>query len=269
MNRPTIAVIGLGGIARGLLDALAGEACADVRNVVVRAGKEGEAAASLPSSIEPVGDIASLARDVDLVIEAAGQGAVAQYGADVLRSGRHFALVSAGALADDGLLRTLKEEAVRAGRRLHLISGAIGGLDALATARAAGAVEVRYTGIKPPRAWLGTPAEQACDLHALAAPAVVFEGSAREVARRYPQNANVAATVALAGAGLDATRVTLIADPAATRNGHRVEARGVLGEFRFDTQAEPSAANPKTSASTACSILAYLRGGPNALALQG
>ena len=266
MTRPTIAVIGLGGIARGLLDALAGDACADVRNVVVRAGKEGEASASLPSSIEPVGDIASLAREVGLVIEAAGQGAVAQYGADVLRSGRHFALVSAGALADDGLLRTLKEEAARAGRRLHLT---IGGLDALATARAAGAVEVRYTGIKPPRAWLGTPAEQACDLHALAGPAVVFEGSAREVARRYPQNANVAATVALAGAGLDATRVTLIADPAATRNSHRIEARGVLGEFRFDTQAEPSAANPKTSASTACSIVAYLKGGPNALALQG
>ncbi|ODU68171.1 MAG: hypothetical protein ABT00_19750 [Bordetella sp. SCN 68-11] len=267
MTRPTIAVIGLGGIARGLLDALAGDACADVRNVVVRAGKEGEASASLPSSIEPVGDIASLAREVGLVIEAAGQGAVAQYGADVLRSGRHFALVSAGALADDGLLRTLKEEAARAGRRLHLISGKLAASQG--DDLAAGAVEVRYTGIKPPRAWLGTPAEQACDLHALAGPAVVFEGSAREVARRYPQNAPVAATVALAGAGLDATRVTLIADPAATRNSHRIEARGVLGEFRFDTQAEPSAANPKTSASTACSIVAYLKGGPNALALQG
>ncbi|MPS30012.1 aspartate dehydrogenase [Pigmentiphaga sp.] len=269
MTRSSIAVIGLGGIARSLLDALAGDIRVDVRHVIVRRGKENEAAAGLPSSIEPVSDIASLAGEVGLVIEAAGQGAVAQYGADVLRSGRDFALVSAGALADEDLLRTLREEAARARRRLHLISGAIGGLDALATARAAGAVEVRYTGIKPPRAWLGTPAEQACDLHGLAEPTVVFEGSAREVARRYPQNANVAATVALAGAGLDATRVTLIADPAATRNSHRIEARGVLGEFRFDTQAEPSAANPKTSASTACSIVAYLRGGPNALALQG
>ena len=66
----------------------------------------------------------------------------------------------------------------------------------------------------------------------LNAPVTVFDGNAREAAQRFPKNANVAATLALAGIGFERTRVELIADPAATGNTHAIEAHGAFGTLR-------------------------------------
>ena len=50
-----------------------------------------------------------------------------------------------------------------------------------------------------------------------------LEGSAREAAKGFPANLNVAVALSLAGIGPDRTVLEVWADPAATRNQHRIE----------------------------------------------
>src|SRR5690606_12841363 len=97
------------------------------------------------------------------------------------------------------------------------------------------------------------------DLEKLLAMTVIFDGSAREAALAFPRNANLAATVALAGVGLDRTRVRLVADPSATGNAHRIGALGAGGRMSIEIQGPALAGNPKSSRLAALSIVNALR----------
>lgn len=90
---------------------------------------------------------------------------------------------------------------------------------------------------------------------------IFFSGSAREAAVHYPQNANVAVTIALAGIGLDRTRVELGSDPHVPDPLGIIEADGEFGRFKFDILALASRRNPKTSALTGHSLVAAVLDG--------
>ena len=82
-----------------------------------------------------------------------------------------------------------------------------------------------------------------------------FDGTARDAALRYPKNANVAAAVALAGIGLDATKARLVADPNATGNTHIITAKGAFGSFEFTIKGNSLPESSRTSALAAMSVV--------------
>lgn len=258
----TLALIGCGAIARSVLELLRDDAGLRVTQVLVPEDGLAEARAAC-ARLAPQARV-STTLDLnglrpDLVAECAGHSAVQQHVLPALRAGVPAVVASIGALHDAASLAELEDAARQGDTRVSLVSGAIGGIDALGAARIGGLDSVEYVGRKPPLAWLGTPAEALCDLRSLSEPRVIFEGSAREAASLYPKNANVAATVSLAGLGFDRTRATLIADPTVTRNAHRIVAIGAFGRMDLALENEPLAANPKTSALTVYSVVRALQ----------
>lgn len=196
--------------------------------------------------------------DMEVVIEAAGHGALKQYAERALRSGRDMLAVSAGALADDSLLSSIRHAAEESKRKLLIPSGALGALDGI-SAGAIGAIEeVTLIVRKPPAAWKGTPAEEVAS-KAADAPVCFYEGMAREATRAFPQNVNVLATLSLAGIGFERTRVKMYVDSTVKHNTFELISRGEFGELKLELKNRPYPENPKTGHLVVLSLIKAIR----------
>lgn len=202
---------------------------------------------------------AFFAQRFDAVLECAGHQAVRDHGVRALAGGSDLLVTSAGALTDDALLTSLLAAAEQGRRRLVVPSAGIGALDILAGAAQGGLDEVTVTVRKDPLSWKGTAAESQCDLDRLAAPVTLYDGPVREGARRYPQNVNISAAAALAGIGLDRTRLVIVADPGITTHVVEIAARGRFGSFGFREDVIPTESNPKTGRLVAMAVIKTVR----------
>lgn len=264
--RLKVAIIGCGSIGTVLAQAIdngkAGEA--ELVWVYDIKSKQSEALAkklrAKPRVAKSVVEICA-DKTVNLVIEAASQLAVKQYSLDVIRSGKDLMVMSVGAFGEEKLLEEIRREAERNNRRIYVPSGAVLGIDGVKAAEIGEIEAVTLTTRKPPAALAYSKylEEHCVDLRGLKKARIVFEGSAREAVKAFPQSVNVAATLSLAGIGLDKTKVRIIADPKLDRNVHEVRVLGKAGEFITEARNVPFPKAPKTSYLAALSAIRTLR----------
>jgi aspartate dehydrogenase len=173
-----------------------------------------------------------------VVVEAASQQAVTEYYDKLLAADVEFIVMSTGALLN---LDT-------SSGKVHFPSGAIGGLDALSSASLAGIDELTLTSRKNPKALGKDNTEEA----------IVYEGYAKEAARLFPREMNVAATLALTVKPAK-VKVQVVSDPKVKRNTHEIQVKWRFGEMLMRFANDPHPDNPHTSALAAWSAIRLLK----------
>lgn len=252
-----LVVIGYGAIAAELIDRLCERKSASM-DLAVLLKPDSKSANRIPAGVKlltQIEDVIGFAPD--LVIEAAGHQAIREYAEDCLKAGLSLVAVSVGAMADASLFSKLGSAAVEGGSRLIFPSGAIGSLDYVSAVRELDDTQITYESRKPVSAWTNELIAMGMD-DQISQPIVLYEGNAREAAIRYPQNLNVAASLAIAGVGFERTNVRIVVDPAAKGNVHQIIATGSFGSLKTEIANIPSPANPKTSWVVGLSLLAAI-----------
>jgi aspartate dehydrogenase len=206
----------------------------------------------------PVVPLARLWEGADVVVECAPAPVLRELAEPALGHGCTVMILSCGALLDN---LDLVDLARRQGGRVVVPTGALLGLDAVIAAAEGGISSVTMITKKPPQGLLGAPYLEAngIDIAGLTEPKRVFAGTAREAARGFPANVNVAAALALAGIGPDRTTVEIWADPTVTRNTHRIEVEAEAARLSMQIENVPSAENPRTGRLTPLSVIAALK----------
>jgi aspartate dehydrogenase len=206
----------------------------------------------------PVVAVEALAQSCDVVVEGLPPALFRTVASATIERGRLFMPLSVGQLLENW---DLVARAKQTGARILVPTGGLIGLDAVRAAAEGTVRSVTMITRKPPNGLEGAPylVERGISLANLKEPRKVFDGTARDGARGFPANVNVAAALSLAGIGADRTRLEIWADPALERNTHRIEVDADTAQFSMSIANVPSE-NPRTGRIVALSTVAALRG---------
>ena len=199
----------------------------------------------------------ALADDCDVVVECLPPALFRDVAIAAIDKGRIFMPLSIAQLLENW---DLVERAKQNGARILPPTGALLGLDAVRAAAEGTIHSIKMITRKPPAGLEGAPylRERNISVAGLTQPLKVFDGTAREGARGFPANVNVAAALSLAGIGPDRTQLEIWADPTLTRNTHRIEVDADTARFTMTIEGVPSE-NPRTGRIVPLSTVAALR----------
>ncbi len=253
-----VGIAGLGAIGMALVEAL--DRGIDGLELAAVASRDANKAAAQVASCETppvVCGIGELAAHSDIVVEAAPASVFDEIAEPTLELGKVFVPSSVGQL----LRRPdFVDKAKATGARIVVPTGALLGLDAVRAAARGNIESVTIETRKPPGGLAGAPhlVDNNISVDGLTTAKKVFEGSARDGARGFPANVNVAAALSLAGIGPDETRLEIWADPGVTRNTHIIKLEADCVRLEMKIENVPSMENPRTGKITPLSVLATL-----------
>lgn len=205
-----------------------------------------------------VGNLDSLIKKSELVIESSSAKAAWEIARKSLSSGRKVMIMSVGGLVDQA--EELFALATKNKTQVYFPSGAIAGIDALKAANTAGVKRVVLTTRKHPFAFNGVEyVAKNFKLSGIKKDKILFSGSAAQAVKYFPQNINVAAVLGLAAIGMHKTEVRIIASPHLKRNIHEVLVESKAAKIFTRTENILHPQNPKTSYLAVLSAIATLR----------
>ncbi len=217
-ERPRIGVIGYGYIGAHIVkETLGPESPFELAFVYNRTAKVLE-------KFDPELRLADLDRvrtfSPDIIVECAHPDITINHGKAFLQNSDYMPF-SLTALADDSVTHSLHKAARENGTRLLIPAGALVGGDELLM-RIGSWKRIRITFTKHPDNIDFSESE--FESHRIRKKVILYEGSVREVARRYPRNVNTMVTCALITIGLDKCQARLVCDPDAKHAFAEIEA---------------------------------------------
>lgn len=193
----------------------------------------------------------------DYIVEAASPDVFKAIGVKILENSINLIPLSIGALADKEFYKQVKETALETNCRVHLPSGAVGGLDVLRASMIMEDVEVSITTEKSPKSLNGAPFLKGRKLSEEKAEEI-FSGFAMEAIEHFPENVNVAVATALATTGVDNARVSINSIPGFESNKHEIKLAGETINVTIIIETKPSKDNPKSSTLAGYSVISLL-----------
>ncbi|GHV94228.1 putative L-aspartate dehydrogenase [Spirochaetia bacterium] len=183
-----------------------------------------------------------LKTSMDIVVEAANPVVVKTLAKKILAAGFDFMMMSVGGLIENGFLAELEKLAEANDVVIIVPCGAITGQNIAAAGAIAGLDEVVIQSTKGIGGLKDAPyfKEKQMDISTLTEAQVVFRGDVFDAVKYFPQNVNVAASLALAGIGPEKTTVEIVADPHSSDIKQNVRITGKFGTMSCSLTLMPS-----------------------------
>ncbi len=248
-KRLRVGIVGCGAIGSGIAEAVQKELKASCELSGLYDVRE-EAVIRLASRLRQKKLIRRSLKDLiagcDLMVEAVSAKDTQDLVKQAVMMKKHVLAMSIGKLFK---AQSIFRLARLKGSKIILPSGAIAGVDAIKSASLRGIKFIKLTTRKPlsgfyKNAYLES---KGIELNRIKKETVLFEGPVSKAVEYFPQNINVAATLALASGNPDKVTVCIKTSPEYTRNCHDVEMVGDFGRMHTSTENVVCPDNPKTS----------------------
>ena len=188
----------------------------------------------------------NLIASCDLMVEAVNAKSTHNIILQAIKAKRHVLAMSVGKLLNEQNLFRL---ANRYNCHILLPSGAIAGIDAIKAASLVAIEQITLTTRKPITGFGYNQYLQKrnIDLSKIQEETVLFDGDVDTAVKLFPQNINVAATLAMASGAKSKMRIRILTSPHYTTNSHEIEVMGDFGRMVTRTENVVCPDNPKTS----------------------
>lgn len=229
MGKNTLAIVGCGKLAKIIVDALNAGVLEDFQ-LIGTYSRTFEKAEFMANHLKPsetdvkcipcksINEL--LALNPNYIVEAASPNSMREFAIPALENGSSIVTLSIGAFADTDFYQKVKETAKENNTRVHLASGAIGGLDVMRTVSLMENCTTTFDTEKGPNS-LKKYSVYTDELQK--EKRKVFEGNAEEAIALFPTSVNVAVAASIASVGPKDMKVSITSTPKFVGDRHRIQ----------------------------------------------